>query len=337
MRNLLLLPFVPLLAACAASPSLSQSQDPAPAKKPAADDKAFANYTATIPGSDVTFDMVAIQGGAYSMGAPDGEKGRAEHDGPQVEVKVAPFWMGKCEVRWNEYDRWYEADLPQSKKPDGTSKPTPPYTDMTFNMGRDGFPAIAMSHTAARQYCAWLSKMTGHFYRLPTEAEWEYACRAGTTTSYSCGDDEAALDAHAWHQGNSEKAYHKVGLKKPNPWGLHDMHGNVAEWVADQYFADLYAEKNGTAPRDNPFLQPGRDNKDRPIRFPHALRGGSWQDAAPMLRSSARRGSEQAWNKQDPQIPKSWWYLTEGQLVGFRVVRPLVEPSAEERAKFEKP
>ena len=337
MRTLLLLPLLPALGAFVAVPPTRVAQDPAPVLKASGDDRAFVDYSATIPGSDVTFDMVAIRGGSFVMGALANEVGRVEHEGPQLEVKVSPFWMGKHEVRWNEYDRWYEADLPQSKKPDGTSKPTPAYTDMTFNMGRDGFPAIAMSHVAARQYCAWLSKVTGHFYRLPTEAEWEFACRAGTATAYSFGDDASQLDEHAWHQGNSEKAYHKVGQKKPNPWGLHDMHGNVAEWVADQYFANLYAEKNGKAPRDNPFLQPGRDNKDRPIRFPHPLRGGSWQDLAPLLRSAARRPSEQAWNKQDPQIPKSWWYLTEGQLVGFRIVRPFVEPSPAERAKFETP
>lgn len=343
MRSLLLLSVFPAFVALDAALPSSSLQDPKPvasgtapqAGKDAAAAE-FANYTATIPGSEVTFDMVAISGGTFRMGSADSEAGRGSDEGPVVEVAVEPFWMGKCEVRWDEYDRWYEADLPQNKKPDGTSKPTPAYTDMTFNMGRDGFPAICMSHTAARQYCAWLSKVTGQFYRLPTEAEWEYACRAGTTTTYSFGADDKELDAHAWHDGNSEKTYHKVGLKKPNPWGLFDMHGNAAEWVADHYLADAYAEANGASPRSNPFFAPPKDSKDRPIRFPHSLRGGSWKDPSPRLRSAARRASEQAWNKQDPQIPKSWWYLTEGQLVGFRVVRPLREPSPEERARFEK-
>lgn len=173
-------------------PQRPMVQDPVPGSA------AFAPYRETIPGSDVTFDLVPIPGGKFAMGSPAGEVGRTENEGPQVDVEIDPFWMGRCEVRWDEYDRWYEAELPQSKKPDGFSKPTPAYTDMTFNMGRDGFPAICMSQIGARQYCAWLSKVTGHFYRLPTEAEWEYACRAGATTAYAFGDDPAQLGDHAW-------------------------------------------------------------------------------------------------------------------------------------------
>ena len=115
-----------------------------------------------------------------------------------------------------------------------------------------------------------------------------------------------------------------------------DMHGNVAEWVADAFLVDALAEANGKGPRTDPFFAPKTDDKGRPARFPHVLRGGSWRDPADMLRSAARAKSESAWNQRDPQIPKSWWYLTEGQHVGFRVVRPLREPTAEERARFEK-
>jgi len=263
-----------------------------------------------------------------------------------VQVTLEPFWMGRCEVTWAEYDQWNsDTSRNQAKMPDGTSRPTPAYQDMTFNMGRDGYPAICMSHVAARQYCKWLSEKTGHWYRLPTEAEWEYACRAGTTTRWSFGDDEKELGDHAWFVGNSPRvlepgskpvpAYQKVGLKKPNPWGLFDMHGNVAEWVADRYLADAYAAARGESPRTAPFFAPERDDRRRPLRFPHVVRGGSWRDPAPLLRSAARRSSEAAWNERDPQIPKSWWYLTEGQHVGFRVVRPLREPDARERARFD--
>jgi formylglycine-generating enzyme required for sulfatase activity len=204
-----------------------------------------------------------------------------------------------------------------------------------------------MSHVVARQFCKWLSDNTGRFYRLPTEAEWEYACRAGSDAAYSFGDSPKGLGEHAWFSYNSprelepgappEPAYRRVGEKSANAFGLFDMHGNVAEWVADRYLADAYAAANGDAPRVDPYLAPERDKRDRPVRFGHVVRGGSWRDAAAELRCAARTVSVSDWNQRDPQIPKSWWYLTEGQHVGFRVVRPLREPDAEERARFENP
>ncbi len=334
-----------LLPLAVAIASLGQglvAQDPKPGTGE------FQAYREKLPGSDVGFDMLPIAGGTFRMGSVAGEAGRGDDEGPQVEVALEPFWMGKCEVTWAEYDVWNtDTSRPQSKKPDGVARPTPPYMDMTFNMGRDGFPAICMSQIAAREYCRWLSDKTGHFYRLPTEAEWEYACRAGTTTAYSFGDDPKALGDYAWFADNSARvlepsaapvpAYHPVGQKKPNPWGLFDMHGNVAEWVADQYYPDAYAPTFGTSPRKNPYLEPSVDKKDRPIRYPHVVRGGSWGDEPAKLRSAARLQSAAAWNSRDPQIPKSWWYVTEGQHIGFRVVRPLHEPIATKRAAFEDP
>jgi formylglycine-generating enzyme required for sulfatase activity len=309
---------------------------------------AFAAYEQAIGDSGVKFTMLPIQGGTFSMGSPAAEAGRTEHEGPQVEVRVAPFWMGRCEVTWAEYDLWStDAARPQAKKPDGVSRPTPAYMDMTFGMGREGFPAICMSHVAARQYCKWLSDKTGRFHRLPTEAEWEHACRAGAGTAYSFGDDEKQLGEHAWFAGNCERAiepdappvpaYHRVGGKKPNAWGLFDMHGNVAEWVADGWFADALAATRGASPRVDPVLIAPPDSRGRPVRFPHVVRGGSWRDPAPRLRCAARQASEPAWNQRDPQVPKSWWYLTDGQHVGFRVVRPVREPTAAERSRFEQP
>ncbi|MCR9246240.1 MAG: formylglycine-generating enzyme family protein [bacterium] len=317
---------------------------PKAAQGPRPGEEDFQVYRQAIGDTGVEFEMVPIPGGSFTMGSAADEAGRQEHEGPALEVTVGPFWMGRCEVTWAEYDRWNEdEDRPQAKKPDGVARPTPAYMDMTFNMGREGFPAICMSHIAARQYCKWLSEKTGRFYRLATEAEWEYACRAGTTTPYSCAADQ--LDEHAWHKGNSPRelergaapqpAYHQVGKLAANPWGLHDMHGNVAEWVADHYLADAYAAANGAGPRVRPFFAPPKDKRGRPIRFPHVARGGSWMDDAAMLRSAARQKSEKVWNYQDPQIPKSWWYLTDGQHIGFRIVRPYREPSAAERARFE--
>ncbi len=331
---------------CSAGHDAASDQEPKQDPKAPAPD--FEAYRATVPGTDVGFDMVPIRGGTFVMGSPDGETGRSPDEGPRVEVAIEPFWMGRCEVTWAEYDAWStDAERPQSKVPDGIARPTPAYQDMTFQMGRDGFPAICMSHVAARQYCKWLSAKTGHFHRLPTEAEWEYACRAGTTTAYSCGDDAAQIADYAWFADNSARvlepgsppipAYHQVGQKKANPWGLFDMHGNVAEWVADAYFADAYAAERGASPRSSPYQKPARDERGRPLRFPHVVRGGSWRDPAALLRSAARRSSEAAWNERDPQIPKSWWYLTDAQHVGFRVVRPLREPTVTERARFENP
>lgn len=331
-------PFVlPLWSAASMAMCLEAQQPPAKAE--------FAAYHQTILEGRPGFDLVPIAGGKFTMGSPATEPQRRADEGPQVEVTVEPFWMARCEVTWGEYDQWNtDESRAQSKKPDGVARPTPPYMDMTFNMGRDGYPAICMSQVAARQYCKWLSEKTGRFYRLPTEAEWEYACRAGSTTAFACGD-EKALGEFAWFADNAARqlepkgdpvpAYHKVGEKKPNAWGLCDMLGNVSEWCADLYLEDAYAAANGASPRHNPFFPPGHDNKGRPVRFSHVLRGGSWRDAATELRSAARLPSDKAWNSRDPQIPKSWWYLTEGQHIGFRVVRPLREPTAEERARFE--
>lgn len=279
----------------------------------------FAAYREIIPGTRVAFEMVPIAGGTFIMGSPEREAGRGPDEGPRVEVRIDPFWMGKYEVTWAEYDAWNrDVSLPMSKEPDGVSRPTPPYTDMTFGMGKDGRPAICMTQEAAVQYCLWLSRKTGHHYRLPTEAEWEYACRAGTATAYSFGDDPAQLGDYGWYRGNSEDEYHEVGLKKPNPWGLFDMHGNVAEWTLDQLVPDFYA-REGSVPRDNPLAVPT-------TLYPRVVRGGSWEDEPDRLRSAARLGSSADWKMRDPQLPKSKWYHTDAPFLGFRIVRALRGP-----------
>jgi formylglycine-generating enzyme required for sulfatase activity len=192
---------------------------------------------------------------------------------------------------------------------------------MSFGMGQRGYPAISMTQHAANKYCQWLSAQTGHFYRLPTEAEWEYACRAGTTTAYSFGDDPAQLGEYAWYYDNSNEKYQKVGQKKPNPWGLHDMHGNVMEWCSDQ-FAEDYFTRIKDKP-ENPFLRPEK-------LYPRSVRGGGWDDDPEQLRSAHRRGSDPYWKVQDPQLPKSIWYHTDAIWLGFRLVRPLEIPTVEE-------
>ncbi len=297
-----------------------------------------SDYEEVIPASGVEFQMVAIPGGDFLMGSPPGEAGRADNEGPQVPVKIATFWMGKYEVTWNEYEPFMTTKAERLK--DGTRKdydptihgvvdavscPTPPYMEMSFGMGQDGFPAISMTQHAANKYCQWLSAQTGHFYRLPTEAEWEYACRAGTTTAYSFGDDPALLEEYAWFYDNSNEKYQKVGQKKPNPWGLYDMHGNVLEWTADQFKDDYFQQIQLSAA--NPFVRPTSI-------YPRSVRGGSWDDDPEQLRSAFRRGSEKDWKQQDPQLPKSLWYHTDAQWLGFRILRPLNIPTAEEMDAF---
>ncbi len=293
-------------------------------------------YRDVIPGTRVKFELVPIPGGEFLMGSPEDEAGRDEDEGPQVKVKIAPFWMGKHEVTWDEYDVWNhmtdidsraandEEPTPLDKNfADAYTRPTPPYTDMTFGMGHEGYPAIAMTQLAAQAYCEWLSLKTGRYYRLPTEAEWEYACRAGTTTAYHWGDDPDDADDYAWHVENSDFEYQKVGQKKPNPWGLYDMHGNVSEWVLDEYRAKQYA---ALAQQPQPVANPLVVAKNRYQEYPFLVRGGSYDDEMPALRSAARRSSEPEWKQQDPQIPQSLWYFTDALWVGFRVVRPLQEP-----------
>ncbi len=295
-------------------------------------------YKQVVPGTDVSYEMVPIPGGQFVMGSPASEAGRNADEGPQHNVAIQPFWMGKYEITWPEYELFmfpeeekkirvrhnYNGAL--DKTADAVTRPTTPYVEMSFGMGKDGYPAISMTQHAANTYCKWLSAKTGHYYRLPTEAEWEYACRAGTKTAYSFGDDPADLGDYAWYAKNSGSKYQKVGRKKPNPWGLYDMHGNVAEWTLDQYDPDYYS-KFTSALVDAPW-----NKATKP--YPHSVRGGGWDDAAPLLRSAVRKASDKSWKVQDPQLPKSIWYMTDAQFLGFRIIRPLNVPSPEELAKY---
>ena len=271
------------------------------------------------------------------MGSPAAEKDRFDDEGPQHKVKIEPFWMGKFEVTWDMYEPFMITATPRNK--DGSpvkipadadpvdiiSCPTAPYTEMSFGMGLDGYPAISMTQHAANKFCQWLSAQTGHFYRLPTEAEWEYACRAGSTGPFHC--DEKELTKYAVFETNPDNpvlaGYARVGTKLPNKWGLHDMHGNVMEWCLDQYVPDAYGARSGSG---NVVIAP----LTAPTTlYPRVARGGSWYDPASDVRSARRWASEEGWKNQDPQLPKSIWYHTDALWLGFRLVRPLKVPDAQ--------
>ncbi len=317
----------------------------APSATNAKTEREMKPYKQVITGTRVTFEMVPIPSGIFTMGSPASEEDRKEDEGPQVKVRAEPFWMGKYEVTWDEFDIWsFNLDIQRRKLTntkatdndtvaDAITRPTKPYTDMTFGSGHDRYPAICMTQLAAKTYCKWLSAKTGHYYRLPTEAEWEYACRAGSTTAYFFGDDAEKLGEYAWFYDNAgedrEANYHRVGKKKPNPWGLHDIIGNVSEWTLDQHIPDHYAK---FAKQDviNVF-----DLLAVPTKlFPRTARGGSWDDDPEGLRSAARYQSSLEWKIQDPQLPQSIWYHTDALHVGFRIVRPLRVPSAKERKRL---
>lgn len=287
----------------------------------------LAPYSEMIAGSNVTIEMIAIPAGTFTMGSPNSEAGRKPDEGPQHQVKLEAFWMSKCELLWDAYDLfWKEEALPEAGKPpapqfpaDAVTRPTPPYADETFGHAREGHPCLGITHHAAMMFCRWLSRKTGKVYRLPTEAEWEYACRAGTTTAYPFGDDPARIGDYAWFKENSEDTTHPAGKKKPNAWGLHDMLGNVSEWCLDHYSPKDYE----LFPPGKMLMQPVRKPTD--IKFAHVVRGGSWTEGANACRSAARRGSDKTWFRQDPQRPQSIWWMTDADFVGFRIVRAVKE------------
>lgn len=292
-------------------------------KLPSVEEKKHKNFDEVFD-KYVKLEMIAIPGGTYLRGSPATEKEREEHEGPQHPVTVKPFWMAKFEVTWDVYDMYWSKRPFPTLKPhpmaDAVTKPTPPYADETFGHGRQDQPALCMTIHAAMHFCQWLQTRTGKNYRLPTEAEWEWACRAGTTTAFHFGDDPEKLNDYGWHADNSDDKTHKVGLKKANPWGLHDMHGNVAEWCLDLYQEDAYKKLPKEMASLSPFVVPTAK------RYAHVVRGGSWTQAAERARSAARNKSDKEWLRRDPQRPQSIWWMTDADFVGFRVVVP-VDPA----------
>ena len=287
----------------------------------------FKSYKQAIPGSPIECAMVPVTGGKFIKGSTEKSKGHQADETPAKELTISSFWMGATEVTYDEYDAFFKDEtISRNETMDAITRPSPPYIDLTLGMGKQGgFPANSMSQYGAIMYCRWLYNKTGIFYRLPTEAEWEYACRAGTKSAYFFGDDTTGLSKYAWYVQSSDNKYHKTGLKQPNAWGLYDMLGNVAEWTLDQY-DEAYFAAIGTHTTD-PLVKPT-------ARHPRTLKGGNYQDAATKLRSAARLQSSLDWNNRDPQIPRSRWWNADAPFIGFRIVRPLHQPSKQETDKF---
>ena len=263
------------------------------------------------------------------MGSPKDEIRRRKDEGPVHAVLLGDFWISTMEIPWDLYELFVyrNADTPAENREevtldiDGVSSATMPYV----NYNKPGYPAINITQYAASQFCKWLTAKTGHYYRLPTEAEWEYACRAYSIHTFSFGPARKSIDSYAWYKGNSDGKLHKGGMKEPNALGLYDMHGNVAEWVIDRYdrngypyYVDMVA---------NPF-QLGEE------LYPRVVRGGSYKDKPARLRSAARGYSKRSWKKRDPQSPKSLWWHTDAIHIGFRIVRPRTMPNQRELTKY---
>jgi formylglycine-generating enzyme required for sulfatase activity len=296
----------------------------------------FKNFTESIPGTRVSFEMVALPGGTFRMGSPGDEPLRDNDEGPVREVSLSPFWIAKTEVAWDEYLAFFRATSSQgrtegqvvtNRKADAISGATPPWGAPDQGWGKGSRPAITMSWHAADVYCKWLSQVTGKKYRLPTEAEWEYACRGGTQTPYFFAGnpkdyssegflkklirpDTDVISSQVIYSLNSSAKTAEPSAVKDNPFGLRNMSGNVAEFCSDFYSPDFYAA-------DSTRINPKGPAKGQE----HVIRGGSFKSDAKDVRSASRDYTRtKDWLVTDPQMPKSIWWYSDCIDVGFRVV-----------------
>lgn len=287
------------------------------------DDGFMVPFTLTIPGTDVEFIMEPVPGGEITVGTD------------QRHYQVEPFWMGRYEVTWAEYKRYMELyetfkqfqinrerQVNKQNDVDAITAPTPLYDpSYTFEFGEDPQqPAITVTQYSAKQYTKWLSAITGLQFRIPAEAEWEHACRAGAKTSYYFGESADPLDEYAWFEDNTDwEGTKKVGQKKPNAWGLYDMHGNAAEWVLDGPDSEEPADGGGILNASTDWIRPTKPDQRK-------VCGGSWDQSAENCTATSRMLSDhEEWKAVDPNIPKSPWWFTDDPArgVGFRLIRPL--------------
>lgn len=298
--------------------------------------EAFQNYTETVPGTAVSFNMVAIPAGQFKMGSQKKTKYTRADELPVRDVQLNKFWMAETEVTWDAYLAFFAETASQGRKEaleelnvDGITGPTPPWGAPDQGWGKGQRPAITMSHHAAEVYCQWLSEKTGKHYRLPTEAEWEYAARCGTTGPYFFGGsvsqyannsifnkvfgpDTSIINSYVIYTENSPLMTQAPDKVKPNPFGLKNMLGNVAEFCLDYYDPRVYS-KYPKGVIKNPFGP--RTGEE------HVIRGGDYTSSAAELRVSRRDYTRtREWLKTDPQIPKSIWWYSDSKNVGFRVV-----------------
>lgn len=236
-------------------------------------------YTETLPNSLVKIQMVPVPGGKVNVG------------GKTVEVK--PFWIAQTETPWEAFDVFLASGKPSKAydqtefAADAIARPSKSYILPDLGWGHAGYPAINLSSTSVQMFCRWLATETKKKYRVPTDAEWELACRAGVEGDWKISKEE--LEKSAWYAGNAGGLTHPIGKKEPNKLGLMDMLGNVGEWATDES---------------------GK----------WVLCGGHFRDEADKISPITRRYWDPSWQATDPQIPKSRWWLSDGPFVGFRLV-----------------
>ena len=223
-----------------------------------------------LPGG-ATMDMVWVGRGSFLMGSPADEPGRDQNEGPQHQVTISQgFYIGKYEITQAQWTSVMHAQ---------------PWTGKSHVEEDPHHPVVYISWDDVQEFTRRLNRMAGaEVYRLPTAAEWEYACRAGTATPWSFGEDASALQKYAWYADNTwevgERYGHAVGTKLPNSWGLHDMHGNVWEWVQDWYSNETYSNS------------PEVDPKGPAKGFLRVGRGGAFGNYGHVLRSANRSGGD---------------------------------------------